>query len=99
MLRESESISRAASKSPTARTCGNSKPELRKIFSLVRTIVPKPHGKWLQKVTGAAPRTTEYWLSGRYQPRGDQTFAIVQALRSALDEHSRTLEQFELGLR
>lgn len=93
-----ESIARAPSIAPPARTCGIQSPDLRKIFSMVRTIVPKPHGKWLQTATGAAPRTVEYWMQGRYQPRGAEALAIVRALREQLAAHQQTLEQFSLDL-
>ena len=65
---------------------------------MVRTIVPKPHGKWLQRTTGAAKRTTEYWLQGKHEPRGADAMRIVRELRAELEKHQRLLEQFELDL-
>lgn len=96
---ESESISRAPSTSGSAKSCGKSKRELRTILGMVRTTVPKPHGKWLERVTGSAKRTTEYWLQGKHEPRGVDAMRIVRALRVELDERSRLLQQFELDLR
>ena len=97
-MRTEESIGTRVSNMSSAKSCGNSKPELRKIFGLVRTVVPKPRGKWLERVTGAKPRTAEYWLQGKHQPRGNDAIRIVRALRAKLAEHQRTLEQFELEL-
>lgn len=96
---ESESLAREPSKGRPARTCGNSTGELRNIFALVRTIVPKPRGKWLERVTDCSPRTAEYWLQGKHHPRGGETLAIVRALRVELERHTRLLQQFELDLR
>ncbi len=98
MLQRVESKSIAPSIVSSAKSCGNEPVELRDILALVRVIVPKPRGKWLERVTGAAPRTAEYWLQGKHEPRGRDVLAIVGALRAELEAHSHTLQQFELDL-
>lgn len=93
-----ESISRAPSITPSEATFGNRNGDFRNIICVVRSIVPKGTGKWLERVTGKDQRTTEFWLQGKYQPRGESQRLIVRALRAEIERHQRTLQQFEMDL-
>ncbi len=94
-----ESISRAPSIAPSEATFGNSESDFRNIIAVVRSIVPKGTGKWLERVTHKDQRTTEFWLAGTYQPRGESQRLIVRALRAEIERHARLLDQFEMDLR
>lgn len=92
-----ESIARPRSNSNVAIRCNISNPSLqRKLIAVVVSIHPKGHRKWLQRVTGKAPRTCDYWLAGQTQMEGDAFAAVVAQLRVEIDAHNDTLRQFEL---
>ena len=81
-----------------ASSCTPFSPELHQIFATLRTVHRAGAAKWLQRVTGRAPRTVKYWLAGKYAPKGKDAIRISRALRAELDAHSATLRQFELDL-
>jgi len=74
----------------------NSPDDLRRILQIVRSLHPSGTGKWLERATGKAPRTVDYWIAGRYLPRGDAALRIVAALRAEHEARGRLLQQFEL---
>jgi hypothetical protein len=95
-MRTVESIGRAPSIAPDARTCTTSPADLHQIIATVVTLHPDGAAKWLQRVTGRAARTVKYWLAGDYSPRGKDTLKIAAALRAELADHQQRLQQFEL---
>lgn len=102
-MRTLESISPSPSITPSARTCASlpaSTPEdLRRILQIVVSLHPSGTRKWLERATGASPRTVDYWVQGRYLPRGDAALKIVAALRAEHEARGKVLQQFELDLR
>jgi len=98
-MRTVESVSRAPSIVPGARTCTFSSGDLHQILNIVRTVHRKGAAKWLQGVTKRSPRTVKYWLADEYAPRGGDALAIARALRAELGEYLRQLQQFEFDLR
>lgn len=95
-----ESIARAPSIVPVAIRCNIlSAPLQRKLIGVVVTLHPRGHRKWLQRVTGKAPRTCDYWLTGETAMGGDAFMAITAKLREEIDAANAALQQFELDLR
>lgn len=97
-MHESDSVSLVPSSRASEATFGTFSPDFRNIMGLVRTIVPKGTGKWLERVTGRDQRTTEFWLQGKYQPRGESQRRIVRALRAEIDQQQKLLKQFEFEI-
>lgn len=95
---ESCTAIRRASSGRGARTCTSSRSNLHLIIGQVLSLRPRGAGKWLQRVTGRAPRTVKYWLAGTYGPRGSDALKITAALRADLAEQQRRLQQFEIQL-
>lgn len=98
-MRAVESFAASPSIAPTEATFGNQADDFRKILALVRLMVPTGTGKWLERVTGKDQRTTEFWLQGKYQPRGESQRRIVRELRALMEQRAKLLQQFELDLR
>lgn len=96
MSRSLESISRAPSIAPGARTCTSSAGDLHQILGIVRTLHRGGTVKWLQRATGKSARACKYWLSGDYRPKGDDALAIARVLRAELAVFNTRLQQFEL---
>lgn len=94
-----ESIARSPSIVPSEATFGNSDGDFRNIIAVVKSMVPKGTGKWLERVTQKDQRTCEFWLQGKYQPRGESQRRIVRALRDLVEHRAKLLQQFELDLR
>jgi hypothetical protein len=90
---------RAPSIVPSASSCAPSIDDLRQILQIVCTLHPNGARKWLERATGAAPRTVDYWVQGRYLPRGAAALKIVAALRAEHEARGKLLQQFELDLR
>ena len=97
MFTESQIVAAVATERP-ARTCALSQGDLRQILQIVRSMYPSGAAKFLERATGAAPRTVDYWLQGRYLPRGDAALKIVTAVRAEHERRGRLLQQFELPL-
>ena len=87
----------APSIAPNAGTCTSSPVDLHQIIGIVRTVHHRGAAKWLQRVTGRSTRTVKYWLSGDYQPRGDEALKIAAALRIELEANHAKVQQFELA--
>ncbi len=84
---------------PSAGTCASSPDDLRRILQVVVSLHPIGARKWLERATGASPRTVDYWVEGRYLPRGNAALKIVAALRAEHEARGKLLQQFELDLR